>query len=170
MVHKTKKVMQNKSIGMHKSSSLQKQIDQTKNAYADIHVIPNARWGKELDRWWDSASKKRKLEWKGTSFLTPKQWQIVAKKGVGDYGKFDPDKVYNALKKFKGLEVSMARDVNPAIYIKYGDNDPTKIAHAMKHEANATETNIDVGLGQRIKMMNVTPMVKKKGQLRVWWG
>ncbi len=170
MVHKfgkTSKVVF--GMGIHKAG-LEKAIANTKIAYADSIGYPEFAPldSPEVKAWEEKAYKTRKLDWTGTPYMTPEQWHQVAKI-VGQYNEFDPNKVYLALKQFKGIQVKMARESSPSIYIKYGSNDPKKIEKVMTKFANADEVHIDYVMGKYDRKYKYHPITQKKGFMRIWW-
>jgi len=151
-------------------SSFQRDLQATKQAYADCVMKPpkGVSWGSS--KWWDwwkRVSEVRNLDWKGTEFYSPKQWLKLAKV-VGRYNDFDPERVYKLLADLP-VKVKLARESSVAVYVS-GDSDTLKkLAERFKGYADEIDF---VAVPYSYVHRGVKGVISKGGRskyLRLWF-
>jgi len=149
MVHQRKKTTVKTGKGIHKYD-IRKEIEKTRTAYADTWM-----GGEE-------GYKKRNLQWKGTAYLTPKDWFECAK-FVGEYNAFDPKKVHLILGNFPDARIKLARQGSVAIFIKPKGHNPKHIMRDLRVLGDADELGLVKGVTSKF--------TEEKGGkiIRVWW-
>jgi hypothetical protein len=144
MIKKCEKIFGKKICG---SPAVLLEAKKVARAYADSG--PRKK-GESDEAWWNRVSKQRNLEFEGTEFFNPHDFEEVIKP-IGGYNEFDSETTARILKKFKGIKAKIAREGSPAVYIKGDEKTLKQVADNFKGYAD--EVDID----------------RNKKVLRVWF-
>lgn len=108
----------------------------------------------------------RKLNWRGTEWVSPAEWAGAAKLFVPGYNAFDAAAVGKWLAKFTGIRVQAAREASVALYVQGDAETLAAMAKDAEGAVSADEISFEAPGASSGKL---NKPYEAGDELRLWW-